>query len=341
MELTTWQKICHRVLGRALKKRARSNAVLSKQLEQAAITTMPEVYLAVNIVSTIAVTIISIAFVVLFFLPEIGVIAFWESLQNPATLEPCRVWEYWNKDIVAQNANVAGKGCPDYATRVFPPMLKILIPLLGGLVIPWMSFKYFNGTANRELKLRSARLEKYLPYASSYTAAMSAANASPQKIFKSLAMNEDIYGDISYDSGLIYRDMTLLGYDLLTAIKLSVDRAASPWLTEFFQGMIGTLTSGGNLKLYFLNRAEHYSRENRTRLQVFLETLAMLAESYVVVAVAMPLFLIVMLVIMFWVSGKGSEMSEGFLYMIIMGVLPMIHVAYCALVWLMSQEQKM
>ena len=145
---------------------------------------------------------------------------------------------------------------------------------------------------------------------SSYTAAMSAANASPQKIFKSLAMNDDIYGDISYDSGLIYRDMTLLGYDLLTAIKLSVDRAASPWLTEFFQGMIGTLTSGGNLKLYFLNRAEHYSRENRTRLQVFLETLAMLAESYVVVAVAMPLFLIVMLVIMFWVSGKGSQMSE-------------------------------
>ena len=149
MELTTWQKICHRVLGRALKKRARSNAVLSKQLEQAAITTMPEVYLAVNIVSTIAVTIISIAFVVLFFLPEIGVIAFWESLQNPATLEPCRVWEYWNKDIVAQNANVAGKGCPDYATRVFPPMLKILIPLLGGLVIPWMSFKYFNGTTSQ------------------------------------------------------------------------------------------------------------------------------------------------------------------------------------------------
>ena len=67
----------------------------------------------------------------------------------------------------------------------------------------------------------------------SYTAAMSAANATPAKIFRSLAMNKDIYGDVSEDAGLIYRDVTLLGYDLITAIKLSVDRAASVWLTEF------------------------------------------------------------------------------------------------------------
>ena len=46
-------------------------------------------------------------------------------------------------------------------------------------------------------------------------------------------------------------------------------------------------------------------RENRTRLQQFLESIALLAESYIVVAVAMPLFLIMMLVIMFWVSSLG------------------------------------
>jgi hypothetical protein len=341
MELTTWQKLCHRIIGRSMKKKARADASLSKQLDQAGITIMPEVYLAVNIVSTIAVSLISMSIVALFFVPEIGIIAFWESIQDPLTKEPCRIWEYWNKDIVAQNQDVVGHGCPEFQFQVFPPTARIIIPVIGCLLIPWFAFKYFNGTAKRESKLRGARLEKFLPYASSYTAAMSAANASPQKIFRSLAMNEEIYGDIAYDSGLIYRDITLLGFDLITAIKMSVDRAASPWLTDFFQGMVGTLTSGGNLKLYFLNRAEHYSRENRTRLQMFLETLALLAESYVVVAVAMPLFLIVMLVIMFWVSGSGSQMSEGTMYLIILGVLPMIHIAYSAMIWLMSEEQKM
>jgi flagellar protein FlaJ len=170
---------------------------------------------------------------------------------------------------------------------------------------------------------------------------MSAANATPAKIFRSLAMNKDIYGDVADDAAMIYRDVTLLGYDLITAMKLSVDRAASVWLTEFFQGMVGTLTAGGQLKLYFLNRAEHYMRENRTRLGQFLESIALLAESYIVVAVAMPLFLIVMLVIMFWVSGSGAQMSEGMLYGIVLGFIPMIHVAYAVLVWTSSKEQDM
>ena len=52
---------------------------------------------------------------------------------------------------------------------------------------------------------------------------MSAANATPMKIFKSLAANEEIYGEIAYDSAMIYRDITLLGMDLITAIKHAVD----------------------------------------------------------------------------------------------------------------------
>ena len=114
-------------------------------------------------------------------------------------------------------------------------------------------------------------IEKYLPYAASYTAAMSAANATPSKIFRSLAMNKEIYGDVADDAAMVYRDVTLLGYDLITAMKMSVDRAASVWLTEFFQGMVGTLDCWwSTASLYFLNRAEHYMRENRTRLQMFL-----------------------------------------------------------------------
>ena len=79
-------------------------------------------------------------------------------------------------------------------------------------------------------------------------------------------------------------------------------------------------------------------RENRTRLQEFLESL-MLAESYVVVAVAMPLFLIVMLVIMFWVS--GAQMEESTLYAVVLLVLPMIHAMFAFIVWSTSEEQKM
>jgi hypothetical protein len=339
MDLTAWQRICNRVLGPVIKKRARADKELSADLVKGSMGMMPEVYLSTVIITSIAITLMSWAFVAIFFIPQIGVIAFYESIQDATTVDPCFEWEYWNPSLV--DPNLPGNGCPEFALQVFPPVLKVIIVMVGGVLIPYGAYKYNKGGASREAKRRGDMIEKYLPYAASYTAAMSAANATPGKIFRSLAMNKEIYGDVADDAAMIYRDITLLGYDLISAMKLSVDRAASVWLTEFFQGMVGTLTAGGQLKLFFLNRAEHYMRENRTRLGVFLESIALLAESYIVVAVAMPLFLIVMLVIMFWVSGSGAQMSEGMLYGIVLGFIPMIHVAYAILVWTSSKEQDM
>jgi len=339
MDLTTWQRICNRILGGVLKSKARDDKKLSSDLIKAQMPMMPEVFLATTIVTSFAIMAISWAFVAIFFIPDIGVIAYWEGIQDPATELPCYEWEYWYPELMDDSK--PGKGCPDFAYQVFPPMLKIVIVFVGGLLIPYFGYKHNKGGAARRAKERGDKIEKYLPYAASYTAAMSAANATPAKIFRSLAMNKEIYSDVSDDAGFVYRDVTLLGYDLITAMKMGVDRAASVWMTEFFQGMVGTLTAGGQLKLFFLNRAEHYMRENRTRLGMFLESIALLAESYIVVAVAMPLFLIVMLVIMFWVSGSGAQMSEGMLYGIVLGFIPMIHIAYAILVWTSSKEQEM
>ncbi len=339
MTLTPWQKISTTFFGAIFRERARRDIDLKKLLVQADIRVMPEVYKSTQLMSTIAVMIGCGALLALVFLPGAGLIAIYESIQDPDTVMPCVDWAFWHKADI--NPALPGSGCPHYATQVFPFLWKVLVVISVGLITPYAANRYFGGEAERKKVARADRLEKYLPYASSYTAAMAAANATPVKIFRSLAKNGEIYGDIAYDSSMIYRDMTLFGYDIITAVKLAVDRAASTWVTEFFQGMVGTLSSGGNLKLYFLNRAEHYMRENRIRLTVFLETLAMFAETYIVVAVAMPLFLIVMLVIMFWVSGAGSQISENMVYGIVMGLLPMIHIAYSLFVWLMSQENAM
>ena len=339
MDLNAWQKICHRILGKAFKKKARGDKELSDNLVKGNIPIMPEVYMAQVFVTFVAIVAICGMILAAVFMPEIGLVDWYEAQPDESTALPCYEWEYWNQDLVDETRE--DRGCPFFKYQEFPLIGKIMIPVLLGFIVPFASFKMLKGSAARSAHARGVALEKYLPYAASYTAAMAAANATPHKIFKSLALNEDIYGEIAYDSAMIYRDVSLLGYDLLTAMKMAVDRAASPWMTEFFQGMVGTLTAGGSLKLYFLNRAEHYMRENRTRLQEFLESLAMLAESYVVVAVAMPLFLIVMLVIMFWVSGAGAQMEESTLFAVVLLVLPMIHAAFAFIVWAASEEQKM
>ena len=58
MELTAWQKICHRILGKAFKKKARGDAKFSEDLVKGDMPIMPEVYMAQLFVTTVAVTII-------------------------------------------------------------------------------------------------------------------------------------------------------------------------------------------------------------------------------------------------------------------------------------------
>ena len=94
MELTAWQRFCNRILGRILKKRARRDADLSENLVKGSMGIMPEVYLSTVIFTSIAIALVCWGIIGIFFMPELGVIAFWESLQDPATINPCLDWEY-------------------------------------------------------------------------------------------------------------------------------------------------------------------------------------------------------------------------------------------------------
>jgi flagellar protein FlaJ len=217
-----------------------------------------------------------------------------------------------------------------------------IIMLIGvNLIPPLLIFGVYVGYLKAPSFIASARARKinaYLPYAANFTAAMAAANATPQKIFRSLAIQEAIYGEISIDAGRIYRDITLLGLDLITALKNAISRSPSMRYVDFLQGMVSTLQSGGSLKVYFGNKAETFMRENRREQESFLETLSFMAESYVVVAVAMPIFLMVILVIMYWVSGAGLQVGDLMLNLIIFVMLPIIHFGYIGAIYIITPE---
>ena len=165
MELTAWQKICHRILGRAFKKKARGDAQLSDDLVKGNMPIMPEVYMAQLFVTTVAVTIICAILLVGVFLPDIGLIAWYESRPDMNYALACYEWEYWNADLVDET--LESRGCPYFQYMEFPIFAKILIPVLLGFVVPFGTFRFLKGSAARAAHARGVALEKYLPYAAS------------------------------------------------------------------------------------------------------------------------------------------------------------------------------
>jgi len=308
MALTGFETFSRVLLGWLGRMLTKDSIGLRNDLVKARIPLLAEDYMASSIMQVLVTFVGGVLFVLFllgFLIPQI------ETMENPSTGE--------NFSPVSDKVKLALIG-----------ILVFALPALVGLV------QLF--TPGWVASSRATNMDRQIPYAASYVSAMAAANATPSQTFKSLARNKDIYGEISNDAAWIYHSMEFLGRDLITTLKEAVDRTPSERFAEFIQGIIGTVTAGGNLKLYFLNRSEYYAQQNRVHVKDILQQMALFSEAYVVVAVALPIFAMIIAVITFWVSGAGMQLEEIHMYLLVFAGFPIIQIIFSGLFYSLSME---
>ncbi len=195
----------------------------------------------------------------------------------------------------------------------------VLLPPLFGYV----GYVAMVATPASNAKKRKKDIEMKLPYATNYVAAMASAGVLPAEIFRSLA-RQHIYGEAAKESAMIFKDMHVHGKDIITALRRAIDRTPSVKFMEMLQGAITTVTSGGDLTKYFKQKASRYQWENRVEQKAFIETMGLMAETYVTAAVAGPLFLLVMVAIMALMSGGDPSQLQMLTYLL----LPVINIGF-------------
>ncbi|HEX2066074.1 MAG TPA: type II secretion system F family protein [Candidatus Thermoplasmatota archaeon] len=183
---------------------------------------------------------------------------------------------------------------------------------------------------------RARSIDAKLPYAINYLSTLAAAGATPEQLFGSLA-GQPLYGQAAVEAQWIARDMRLLGQDVVTALQNGIDRSPSDKWRDFLQGAVTTLTSGSDLKAFFAGKADQYLHENRQEQRKFLEGLGVLAESFVTVVVAAPLFLIVILSVM---TSFGGDPRDALLigYALIFIVIPLSQLGFAWTIKVMTPE---
>lgn len=218
----------------------------------------------------------------------------------------------------------------------------LLLPLIGvtldmGMTILFLFIPGFTGLIiygvllslpKSRAKSRKKKIDANLAYAINFISAMASAGITPTEIFKSLS-KQDIYSEVMEESAWIYRDVGLLGFDILSAIKKNIARTPSQRFKEFLQGMVVTVTSGGSLKTYFMHKADQYLWENRNQQKQLLETLGIMAESYVTAAVAGVLLLLIVIPLMMIITG---DWNATFLYILVLMVVPLIHAGFAVVI---------
>jgi len=181
---------------------------------------------------------------------------------------------------------------------------------------------------------RRRKIDASLPYAINYITSMSTAGITPAEVFRLLG-DSPIYGECSVEARYIAREIDIFGRDLIDALRLMSASTPSARMKEFLQGAMASISSGGNLTDYFRTKANQYALENRQTQKMFLDTLGLVAESYVTAVVAGMLFLIILQSIMSVLSGEKMPM---FLYAIIYVMIPFGSVGFVVMVSTMTPE---
>jgi flagellar protein FlaJ len=211
-------------------------------------------------------------------------------------------------------------------------ILLLFIPIFGTVIV-YYSFMLMPSS---KAKARGKKIDLNLPYALNFIAAMSSAGITPKEIFKSLS-KQKIYGEIKNEALWIYRDIGLLGRDIISAIKANIDRTPSEKFKEFLQGAIVTVQSGGGLKPYFMNKAEQYQKENRVMQKQLMEGLGIMAEAYVTAAVAGVLLIIIIIPLLMIISSADpSELT--FMYVFVFIICPLIHFGFAVVLSGMTER---
>jgi len=209
-------------------------------------------------------------------------------------------------------------------------LLFSLIPVVATVIV----YFYYMIMPASKARSRGKKIDMHLPYALNFISAMSSAGITPTEIFKSLSKQE-IYGEIKEEALWIYRDVSLLGRDIISAMRANINRTPSVKFKEFLQGAVVTVQSGGALKPYFMTKADQYMRENRLVQKQQIESLGIMAECYVTAAVAGVLLIIIIIPLLTIISG-GTDLTIMTIFTWI--VIPLIHMGFAVVLSGMSAK---
>jgi flagellar protein FlaJ len=183
---------------------------------------------------------------------------------------------------------------------------------------------YYLGLPASKAKSRGKNIDRHLPYATNFINTMSVAGISPGEIFETLSTIE-LYGGIQKEAKKIATEINMMGIDTITALKNAILISPSVKFKEFIQGMLGVIQSGSELGPYFDRCVEKYMQNDLVERKRSLESLAVMAESFVVTVIAFPLFLVIIISIMGMTSGG---ISFDFLYILAFLILPLAYFGF-------------
>ncbi len=200
-----------------------------------------------------------------------------------------------------------------FGAKVF--LLAIPVPLVFGGIAYYL-FSYYPTFRSGEI---AASIDRSLPSAITYMYALSRGGLELVEILESLAGQRHVYGGVADHVGYVVRDIRYLNIDIIKALHDASERSPSRNMRDFLDGLVMVIDSGGSLTEYFKIKSSYYYKQAGADQEKYLNTLGMIAEGYITVFVAGPLFLMTILVVVGMIDSSSIILLNALIYGLIPG----------------------
>jgi flagellar protein FlaJ len=171
--------------------------------------------------------------------------------------------------------------------------------------------------------IRHACIDKSMLSSVTYMYALTKGGMSIYDVLRSLSGYTHIFGTCAEEVSYIVRDMDYLGKDFVTALKSAKERTPSEIFKDFIDGLILVSNSKAIVE-YMRNKSEYYQGMAELANRNFLRRLDVLAEIYVTVLVAGPLFIMTTLIVLQLFRPASAQI----LYVLIYIVIPLANLLF-------------
>jgi flagellar protein FlaJ len=149
---------------------------------------------------------------------------------------------------------------------------------------------------------RANKIDANLPTIANFMSVLASSGMPLENIFRSLARVGDDFS-VGKEVGGIVRDIELMGMDLRAALRKASENSPSRAFAAMLDGVVTTAHMGGDLAQYLRDESDKFKRGRTLKMRHFIDSLGIIAETYIAFMVAAPLMLIVMLSVMSFIGG--------------------------------------
>ncbi len=183
---------------------------------------------------------------------------------------------------------------------------------------------------------RRSKIDSTLPHVVNIMLGMAKGGNSPLEIFRTVAEEKAITGEVGKEFSIVVRDVDFFHKDIISALRNVANTTPSYKLSEFLEDLISVLEGGGRLSEFLQFKSSHYIEERERYHEIFLNSMGVLAEIYVSVFVVAPLFALIIFVVM----GMLGEEIEKLMMAMVYIYIPAGGLAFLWLVYSMIKGEK-